>query len=116
MRIKPSIFLRWIFPDVVWKIEDGDGVYLTFDDGPTPGVTEWILATLEKYDAKATFFVLGKNVDMYPDLYEKILKAGHRVQPCSVESLPTTLCPLYDIADKERGATIQYRYVEYRVA
>jgi peptidoglycan/xylan/chitin deacetylase (PgdA/CDA1 family) len=79
MRIKPSIFLRWIFPDVVWKIEDGDGVYLTFDDGPTPGVTEWILAILEKYDAKATFFVLGKNVDMYPDLYEKILKAGHRV-------------------------------------
>ena len=79
MRIRPSILLKWIFPDAVWRIEDKDGVYLTFDDGPTPGVTEWILATLDKYDAKATFFVLGKNVDMYPDLYEKILKAGHRV-------------------------------------
>ena len=54
-------------------------VALTFDDGPTPGVTEWILSTLDKYDAKATFFVLGKNVEMYPDLYRRILDAGHKV-------------------------------------
>ena len=55
-------------PDLIWEIDDEDGVFLTFDDGPTPGVTEWILSTLDKYDAKATFFVLGKNVEMYPDL------------------------------------------------
>ncbi|MBQ5635200.1 MAG: polysaccharide deacetylase family protein [Alistipes sp.] len=66
-------------PDLIWEIEDEQGVFLTFDDGPTPGVTEWILAMLEKYDAKATFFVLGKNVEMYPDLYQKILDAGHKV-------------------------------------
>ncbi len=54
-------------------------MFLTFDDGPTPGITEWILATLDKYDAKATFFVLGKNVEMYPDLFRKIVDAGHRV-------------------------------------
>ena len=54
-------------------------MFLTFDDGPTPGVTEWILSTLDKYDAKATFFVLGKNVEMYPDLYQRILDAGHKV-------------------------------------
>ena len=42
------------------------GCSFTFDDGPTPGITEWILSTLDKYDAKATFFVLGKNVEMYP--------------------------------------------------
>uniref|UniRef100_UPI003FEED33B polysaccharide deacetylase family protein n=1 Tax=Alistipes shahii TaxID=328814 RepID=UPI003FEED33B len=47
-------------PDLIWEIDDEDGVFLTFDDGPTPGVTEWILSTLDKYDAKATFFVLGK--------------------------------------------------------
>ena len=46
---------------------------------PHAGVTEWILSTLDKYDAKATFFVLGKNVEMYPDLYQRILDAGHRV-------------------------------------
>jgi peptidoglycan/xylan/chitin deacetylase (PgdA/CDA1 family) len=68
-----------MFPDVIWQIEDERGVYLTFDYGPTPGITEWILATLRRYDAKATFFVLGKNVEMYPDLYAKILADGHRV-------------------------------------
>ena len=68
-----------MFPELVWQIEDKRGVYLTFDDGPTPGITEWILSTLRRYNAKATFFVLGKNVEMYPDLYEKILAEGHRV-------------------------------------
>ena len=62
-------------PDLIWEIDDEDGVFLTFDDGPTPGVTEWILSTLDKYDAKATFFVLGKNVEMYPDLFQRILDA-----------------------------------------
>lgn len=66
-------------PDLIWEIDDADGVFLTFDDGPTPGITEWILSTLDKYDAKATFFVLGKNVEMYPDLYRRILDAGHRI-------------------------------------
>ena len=66
-------------PDLIWEIDDPEGVFLTFDDGPTPGVTEWILATLDKYGAKATFFVLGKNVEMYPDLYRRIVDAGHRV-------------------------------------
>lgn len=79
MRIAPTKFLRRLFPNIIWKMEDASGVYITFDDGPTPGVTEWILATLAKYDAKATFFVLGKNVELYPDLYEKIVAAGHSV-------------------------------------
>lgn len=71
--------LKQMIPDSTWQIDDPNGVYLTFDDGPTPGVTEWILATLEKYDAKATFFVLGKNAELYPDLYQKILAAGHKI-------------------------------------
>jgi peptidoglycan/xylan/chitin deacetylase (PgdA/CDA1 family) len=79
MKITPPKFIRNMFPDLIWQIEDERGVYLTFDDGPTPGITEWILATLKRYDAKATFFVLGKNVEMFPDLYEKIIAEGHRV-------------------------------------
>ena len=79
MRLKPPKIIRRLMPDLIWEIDDRDGVFLTFDDGPTPGVTEWILSTLDKYDAKATFFVLGKNVEMYPDLYQRILDAGHRV-------------------------------------
>ena len=54
-------------PDLIWEIDDPEGVFLTFDDGPTPGITEWILATLDKYDAKATFFVLGKNASSMRD-------------------------------------------------
>ena len=79
MRIKPPKFIRRMMPDLIWEIKDESGVFLTFDDGPTPGITEWILATLEKYNAKATFFVLGKNVELYPDLYRKIIAAGHKV-------------------------------------
>ena len=79
MRIGPRNILRRLFPGVVWEINDPEGLYLTFDDGPTPGVTEWILNTLDRYDAKATFFVLGKNVELYPDLYQMILDRGHKV-------------------------------------
>lgn len=79
MRINPGTFLRWMFPSVIWSIDDPEGIYLTFDDGPTPGVTEWILQTLDRYNAKATFFVLGKNVELYPDLYQMILDRGHKV-------------------------------------
>jgi peptidoglycan/xylan/chitin deacetylase (PgdA/CDA1 family) len=68
-----------MLPDLVWQIEDDRGVYLTFDDGPTPGITEWILGMLRRHNAKATFFVLGKNAERYPDLYAKILADGHRV-------------------------------------
>lgn len=79
MKITPPKIVRRMFPDLIWKIEDERGVYLTFDDGPTPGVTEWILETLRRHHAKATFFVLGKNVEKYPDLYDKIIAEGHRV-------------------------------------
>ena len=71
--------MKWLYPNVIWSIEDSEGIYLTFDDGPTPGVTEWILHTLDRYEAKATFFVLGKNVELYPDLYQMILDRGHKV-------------------------------------
>ena len=64
MRLKPPKIIRRLMPDLIWEIDDAEGVFLTFDDGPTPGVTEWILATLDKYDAKATFFVWEKRRDV----------------------------------------------------
>jgi peptidoglycan/xylan/chitin deacetylase (PgdA/CDA1 family) len=54
-------------------------VYLTFDDGPTPVVTPWVLDQLDRAGARATFFCLGRNVDKYPELYRQILAAGHSV-------------------------------------
>ena len=64
---------------MTWEIDDPESVFITIDDGPTPGITEWILAELEKRGAKATFFCLGKNIELYPHLYEQILAAGHKV-------------------------------------
>ena len=69
-----------IFPKLKWDEKSEEKtVYLTFDDGPTPGVTRWVLDQLSEYDAKATFFCLGKNVELYPSIFEKILKEGHAV-------------------------------------
>lgn len=65
---------------MIWRIPvEEPVVYLTFDDGPVSGLTEWILDELEKYGARATFFCVGENVRANPELYAKILKAGHGV-------------------------------------
>ena len=65
---------------MTWDLQgDQREVYLTFDDGPTPVITPWVLDRLDEAGAKATFFCLGRNVDKYPDLYNLILAAGHSV-------------------------------------
>lgn len=78
----PRIY-RWLFPGAFWRIpspkEEKKSVYLTFDDGPIPEMTPWILHTLDKYGIKATFFCVGENVSKYPELYQKLLERGHRV-------------------------------------
>lgn len=62
----------------VYRIKNPENkVFLTFDDGPTPEVTEWVLKTLDRYNVKATFFALGKNVQAYPSIFEQIKQAGH---------------------------------------
>ena len=68
-----------VFPRYTWRMPDRDKtVYLTFDDGPHPAITPWVLAELKKYGAAATFFCIGKNVEQYPGVYEQILAEGHR--------------------------------------
>jgi len=79
MRFIAPKFMRRLAPSVIWEIDSRDSVFLTFDDGPTPGVTEWVLHTLERYSAKATFFCLGKNIEQHPYLYDMIIAAGHKV-------------------------------------
>jgi peptidoglycan/xylan/chitin deacetylase (PgdA/CDA1 family) len=79
MRFKPPKFLINLMPELVWDIPEERDVFLTFDDGPTPEVTEWILDELARYDAGATFFCTGRNVEKYPELYERIVAGGHRV-------------------------------------
>ncbi|HKK62242.1 MAG TPA: polysaccharide deacetylase family protein [Bacteroidales bacterium] len=75
----PGIFAR-IFKNLTWEIpNDNNEVYLTFDDGPTPTVTEWVLDQLKQRGYKATFFCLGNNVKQHPQLFERIRAEGHAV-------------------------------------
>ena len=57
----------------------GEAVYLTFDDGPIPEVTPQVLEILDRYHVKATFFMVGENIDKHPDVFEQVVKAGHAV-------------------------------------
>lgn len=78
--VKPPFFLRWIYPQVTWhKSRKTKVLYLTFDDGPIPEVTPWILDTLAQYHAKATFFCVGENIEKHPDIFERIKREGHQV-------------------------------------
>lgn len=80
MIIHPPKFIKRLFPSFIWDFpQEKDSIFLTFDDGPCPDVTPWVLDQLDKYKAKATFFCIGKNVELYPGIYNEILKRGHRV-------------------------------------
>lgn len=77
--IKTPWLLRKLYPSCTWQIPSREKViYLTFDDGPHPEITPYVLDTLQQYQAKATFFCIGKNVVAYPDIYRRILDEGHR--------------------------------------
>ena len=76
---QPPVLYRILFPEAVWRIKRKKRrvVYLTFDDGPVPEVTPWVLDTLDKYGVKATFFMVGDNVARNPQLFEEIKRRGH---------------------------------------
>ncbi len=71
-------FLQNIFPSLTWQIPSTKPViYLTFDDGPIPEVTPWVLDQLKQYDAQATFFCIGDNVRKHPDVMKLVIEFGH---------------------------------------
>ena len=77
---QPPWFYRALFPGVTWRIPaEPKCVYLTFDDGPIPEVTPWVLDILDQYGVKATFFMVGDNVRKHPDIYRMVVERGHRI-------------------------------------
>ena len=77
---QPALWLRWLYPRATWRMDKHEkAVYLTFDDGPIPEATPFILETLAEHGIKATFFMVGDNVRKHPELYEKVVAAGHRI-------------------------------------
>lgn len=78
--VKIPKLIQSLFPRRVWSFSEREKVlYLTFDDGPIPDITPWVLHQLEQYDAKATFFCIGKNVEENPIIFRQILARGHAV-------------------------------------
>lgn len=77
--VKTNRFIKWLFPKYVWEISSHDFVYLTFDDGPTPKVTDWVLDQLNLYNAKATFFCIGENISKHPEIFIKLITQGHSI-------------------------------------
>lgn len=76
--VKTNRFIKWIFPKYVWEIPNNENkIYLTFDDGPTPEITEWVLELLKKHNIKATFFCIGNNIEKHPEIFQKIITDGH---------------------------------------
>lgn len=77
--VKTPWWLKKLYSSRIWSIDTNEKkIYLTFDDGPHPTITPFVLGELKKYGAKATFFCIGKNVVSYPGVYQQILDEGHR--------------------------------------
>ena len=77
---QPPQFIRRLYPRACWRMNASEkSVYLTFDDGPIPEVTPWVLDVLDKYHIKATFFMVGDNVRKHPDEYKMVVERGHRI-------------------------------------
>lgn len=78
--VKTPYIVQRIFKNYIWSFSTSKKVlYLTFDDGPTPEITEWTLKTLKKYNAKATFFCVGKNIENHPKIFKQIITENHSV-------------------------------------
>jgi peptidoglycan/xylan/chitin deacetylase (PgdA/CDA1 family) len=69
-----------VYRDLIWNFHGKENeLFLTFDDGPEPDITNWVLSVLKEYDAKATFFCVGNKVEKFPETYNKIINEGHSV-------------------------------------
>lgn len=78
--VKTPWIVKQIFPKFIWSIDTVEkNIYLTFDDGPHPVITPFVLEILKKYNAKATFFCIGNNVQANVEVYERIINEGHRI-------------------------------------
>jgi peptidoglycan/xylan/chitin deacetylase (PgdA/CDA1 family) len=78
--IKTNSLIKRFFSNYIWDIPNVENkIYLTFDDGPTPEITEWVLDVLKEHQIKATFFCIGKNIQKHPAIFNKLIDNGHAI-------------------------------------
>ena len=111
MNLTPVVIpkvVKSLFPKFIWEIDtEKKNLYLTFDDGPTPIITDWVLDCLKTYNAKATFFCIGGNVKRNPDIYSRIIDDGHSVGNHTFNHLKgwKTKSTIY-ISDTEKASSL----------
>jgi len=77
--VRPPYLLKKLYPKAIWRMDASQKkIYLTFDDGPVPGITTWVLDILKKHAVRATFFCVGENIVKHPAIFQRILDDGHR--------------------------------------
>jgi peptidoglycan/xylan/chitin deacetylase (PgdA/CDA1 family) len=78
--VKAHWIIKKLFSNYIWNIPNSENkVYLTFDDGPTPEITKWVLSKLKEYNAKATFFCIGDNIRKNPEIFQRVINEGHSI-------------------------------------
>jgi peptidoglycan/xylan/chitin deacetylase (PgdA/CDA1 family) len=78
--VKTGWLIKKLFPGYIWDIPAAKKtVYFTFDDGPIPEITEWVLDLLKEHDIKATFFCIGDNIEKNPHIFQKVIEGGHTI-------------------------------------
>ena len=98
-------FLKWNYRGSIWQGKKSD-IYLTFDDGPHPVITPWVISILDKYSIKATFFCVGKNVETYPEVFEQIKTSGHVIGNHTMHHERGWHCTLDKYIDSVKQASI----------
>ncbi|MDE5720479.1 MAG: polysaccharide deacetylase family protein [Paramuribaculum sp.] len=105
---QPPLLYRLLFPEAVWRLNRRGRkvVYLTFDDGPIPRVTPWVLDLLDAEGIKATFFMVGDNVRRYPEVFEEVKRRGHSYGNHTMHHLQgfkvTSMTYMRDITEADR--------------
>ncbi|MBI4947237.1 MAG: polysaccharide deacetylase family protein [Bacteroidetes bacterium] len=78
--VRPNWLMRKFYSSAIWRVPTKEKkIFLTFDDGPIPEITPWVLSTLKEYKAKATFFCVGANIEKYPEIFRQIISEEHSI-------------------------------------
>jgi peptidoglycan/xylan/chitin deacetylase (PgdA/CDA1 family) len=109
-------FLPWLFPNLVWKINTTEKeLFLTFDDGPVPGPTDFVLETLQKFNCKATFFCIGDNIHKHPEIFQKVVEGGHAIGNHTFNHISGWNTPVGSYLDNVRQCDLEIQNPEFEI-
>lgn len=107
--VKIPFFVKFLYPKRLWHFSRKQkAIYLTFDDGPTPEVTLWVLEQLKHHNAKATFFCIGANIEKHPTIFEQIKAEGHSVGNHTFNHLNASAASFEDYLENTEQARMYF--------